>query len=225
MSRGRWYTYRSAGVVVLLLAVTSVTVAETTPTAILDRFANAWPEDRTPYRTDDDTTSWKAYALAMKQLVAQPDKSVPVLIAACHAQNFQVRALSARVLGFLRAQQAVPQLIELLDDPRPPVALLAADALGQIQDPAGLRALNKAQHTLRNGDVLLHVSKALERGVPLEEDVREQILRIGAASIDRARVGQTAPDFTLRDAAGKPWRLADYRGKKSVVLVFIYGDG
>jgi len=196
-----------------------------TPSRILDRFAKAWPEDRTPYRTDDDTTSWKAYALAMKQLVAQPERSVPVLIAACHARNFQVRALAARVLGFLQARQAVPQLIELLDDPRAPVALLAADALGQIHDPAGLRALSKAQHTLRNGDVLLHVSKALQRGVPLEEDVREQVLRIGTASIDRARIGQPAPDFTLRDANGKPWRLADDRGKKSVVLVFIYGDG
>ena len=36
-------------------------------------------------------------------------------------------------------------------------------------------------------------------------------------------VGQPAPDFTLPDAAGRPVRLADYRGRKPVVLVFYRG--
>jgi peroxiredoxin len=33
-------------------------------------------------------------------------------------------------------------------------------------------------------------------------------------------IGQTAPDFELKDQTGKPVRLSDYRGKKAVVLVF-----
>jgi cytochrome oxidase Cu insertion factor (SCO1/SenC/PrrC family) len=37
------------------------------------------------------------------------------------------------------------------------------------------------------------------------------------------RVGERAPDFTLPDASGHPVSLADYRGKKSVVLVFYRG--
>ena len=36
-------------------------------------------------------------------------------------------------------------------------------------------------------------------------------------------IGQPAPDFTLPDAAGRPISLADYRGKKPVVLVFYRG--
>jgi len=36
-------------------------------------------------------------------------------------------------------------------------------------------------------------------------------------------VGQPAPDFTLPDAMGHPVRLADYRGRKPVVLVFYRG--
>ena len=36
-------------------------------------------------------------------------------------------------------------------------------------------------------------------------------------------VGQPAPDFTLPDAAGRPVRLADFRGQKPVVLVFYRG--
>ena len=37
------------------------------------------------------------------------------------------------------------------------------------------------------------------------------------------RLGEPAPEFTLSDAAGRPVALADYRGKKPVVLVFYRG--
>jgi peroxiredoxin len=33
-------------------------------------------------------------------------------------------------------------------------------------------------------------------------------------------IGQTAPEFTLKDQAGNDVSLSDYRGKRSVVLVF-----
>ena len=41
--------------------------------------------------------------------------------------------------------------------------------------------------------------------------------------IDRIKVGDVAPDFTLEDADGRPISLSDFRGKKSVVLVFYRG--
>lgn len=34
------------------------------------------------------------------------------------------------------------------------------------------------------------------------------------------KVGMPAPDFTLNDTAGKPVKLSDYKGNKSVVLAF-----
>jgi hypothetical protein len=37
------------------------------------------------------------------------------------------------------------------------------------------------------------------------------------------RVGEPLPDFTLPDASGRPVALADYRGKKPVVLIFYRG--
>jgi mycoredoxin-dependent peroxiredoxin len=36
-----------------------------------------------------------------------------------------------------------------------------------------------------------------------------------------AEIGQEAPDFELRDQHRQPLRLSDYRGKKTVVVVFL----
>jgi cytochrome oxidase Cu insertion factor (SCO1/SenC/PrrC family) len=44
-----------------------------------------------------------------------------------------------------------------------------------------------------------------------------------ATELDRIKVGQPAPDFTLEDSDGKNVTLVDYRGKKNVVLVFYRG--
>lgn len=192
---------------------------------VLAEFSETWPKDRIPYRTEEDTESWKTYALSLKRLVAMGEQGVPGLITGCEDDNFQVRALSARVLGYLQASASVPKLIELLQDESGPVAVQAADSLGQIWDSRGLAALRAARGREQRGDVLLHINKSLERQGPLENGVIEQIMMLDRHLLDSAEVGQLAPDFTLQDVAGKLWTLADQRGKKSVVLVFIYGDG
>jgi cytochrome oxidase Cu insertion factor (SCO1/SenC/PrrC family) len=44
-----------------------------------------------------------------------------------------------------------------------------------------------------------------------------------ATDLNRVKVGQPAPDFTLEDSDGKALSLADFHGKKSLVLVFYRG--
>jgi cytochrome oxidase Cu insertion factor (SCO1/SenC/PrrC family) len=44
-----------------------------------------------------------------------------------------------------------------------------------------------------------------------------------ATDLERVKVGQPAPDFTLEDMDGKKITLSEFRGKKSVVLVFYRG--
>lgn len=36
----------------------------------------------------------------------------------------------------------------------------------------------------------------------------------------KIKIGDTAPDFTLRDQTGKEVKLSDFHGKKNVVLAF-----
>lgn len=44
-----------------------------------------------------------------------------------------------------------------------------------------------------------------------------------ATDLKRIKLGQPAPDFTLEDMDGKAITLSDFRGKKTVVLVFYRG--
>ena len=46
---------------------------------------------------------------------------------------------------------------------------------------------------------------------------------LAATDLNRIKVGQTAPDFSLENADGNVITLADFRGKKTVVLVFYRG--
>ena len=46
---------------------------------------------------------------------------------------------------------------------------------------------------------------------------------LAATDLERVKVGQSAPDFTLQSHDRKNISLSDYRGKKSVVLVFYRG--
>jgi peroxiredoxin len=65
---------------------------------------------------------------------------------------------------------------------------------------------------------------ALKRGAKgREKSVRDDLAAYDLARMDTARVGLPAPDFTLTDVDGRRVRLSDYRGKKAVALVFIYG--
>jgi cytochrome oxidase Cu insertion factor (SCO1/SenC/PrrC family) len=46
---------------------------------------------------------------------------------------------------------------------------------------------------------------------------------LAPTDLDRVKVGQAAPDFTLENMDGKKISLSDFRGKKNVVLVFYRG--
>ena len=46
---------------------------------------------------------------------------------------------------------------------------------------------------------------------------------LSPTDLNRIKVGQPAPDFSLEDASGKTIALSEFRDKKTVVLVFYRG--
>jgi hypothetical protein len=59
-------------------------------------------------------------------------------------------------------------------------------------------------------------------GAPVVSDDRGQAISLGVAAEDRraALDSLDAPDFTLPDLAGRPHRLADYRGRKILLVTW-----
>jgi hypothetical protein len=60
---------------------------------------------------------------------------------------------------------------------------------------------------------------------PDPEPIRRALREYGLSRMDTAQVGMAAPDFALADTNGKIWRMSEFKGKRAVVLVFLFDFG
>jgi thiol-disulfide isomerase/thioredoxin len=65
---------------------------------------------------------------------------------------------------------------------------------------------------------------AIEHARPATPELAGAFAALDEAAFGKAKVGELAPDFTLPDTDGKAWTLSDFRGKRHVVLVWIFAD-
>ncbi len=76
-----------------------------------------------------------------------------------------------------------------------------------------------------NRDVQKHIGYVLERGdKAVDPQTLKKLRELDAKALGTARIGSPAPDFSLRTVAGKRISLSQFRGKRAVVIVFVYGD-
>lgn len=176
------------------------------------------------YMRPSEDAGWKVRIQSLQGLVQCGADAVPVLLQALQAGDGPQRILAAQTLGYMGQDvPPAPLLDAAKNDPDPAVRLYAVDSLGmQGAKDVDWMALLESES---NRDVKKHIGYAIERnGEPLSHDTVERLLSWNAEAIESAAVGQPAPDFELKSATGETIRLGDYRGKKPVVLVFIYGD-
>lgn len=205
------------------------------PEEWLTWFSQQWKEDgwsastsqrRPAYMRSLDDQGWQTRMLAMQKLVAAGPSSIPALLEVLQQGDVPARILAAQTLGYLAPDVPLAPLWKAAEsDADPAVRLYAVDSLGMQGGVDLSQRLGELRDKESNGDVKKHMAYATERNTKrVSSAVVKTLVGWDAATIDSARIGEPAPDFQLSTVSGKAVRLSQYRDKKNVVLVFIYGD-
>jgi HEAT repeat protein len=169
---------------------------------------------------------WKARVEALVGLAKIGPPAVPALVGALQHKEPVMREFAAQALVFVGDASARPALERALADSTTGVRIYAIQALSML----GPLAPNEQYQRMMNSDPTIFgvrpmIAAALERTVwPKPGELRQTLADYDLRNLDSARVGSLAPDSTLMDFMGKPHRLSEFRGKKTVVLRFILFD-
>jgi HEAT repeat protein len=150
--------------------------------------------------------------------------AVPVLIECLKNEKAPsyARAFSAQTLGFLADASARPALLQAIEDKDGYVAAHSRIALGRLGRLQATPKLRELAGTDPFRGVHVELTFALTRDdEPNPEPIRKALRNYDLSRMDSAKLGKPAPDFALLDASDKTWRLEQFRGKESVVVIFL----
>jgi HEAT repeat protein len=162
---------------------------------------------------------------ALVRLAKIGPAAAPILVEALKDRKPATREFAAQALVLFADWAAKPALERALSDPKPGVRLYAIQALSML----GPLPRTKDNERILTTDptkfgVRPMMAAALERADrPNLAKMRKELADYDLRSLDSARLGQMAPDFTLTDFGGKTVRLSQFRGK-TVVVRFILFD-
>jgi HEAT repeat protein len=169
---------------------------------------------------------WKARMEALVSLARIGPGAVPVLVEALKDGQPTTREFAAQALVLFADAKTRPALERALGDPKPGVRLYAIQALSML---GPLPRTKEHERILTDDPTVFGVrpmmAAALEReDRPNLAEMRKALASYDLSTMDSARIGELAPDFTLTDFTGKPYRLSQFRGQKTVVVRFILFD-
>ena len=177
---------------------------------------------------DLSDTSWRVRLLVVRELVRLGESAIPQLIARLEDNNSHVRELCAMVLGILEASDANQALIKRLqEDPDSVVRTQAASALGQIGLYESLTVLEETMKTDSSRDVIPQCEMSItqiENNIKSAPNLAASYRSLDESKFNSVQVNQPAVDFELKDTNGKSWRLSDFKGEKTVVLIWVFAD-
>ena len=196
------------------------------PSRAADATASAQKEARAALAGfEKGNGDWKLRMQALVRLAQIGPSAAPVLVEALKDRKPETREFAAQALVLLVDSTAQPALERALADPTPGVRLYAILALSML----GPLPRTKDNERILTTDptkfgVRPMMAAALERADrPNLAEMRKTLAEYDLRNMDTARLGHTAPDFTLTDYTGMTVRLSQFRGK-TVVLRFILFD-
>lgn len=198
-------------------------------------FADIWQDEqwvpresrRFPQHIRDlEDTGWQVRMLALHEVVSAAESAVPFLLERLQSGESHERILAAQALGYLAKHVKREPLLEAFaNEEDAAVQLYLADALGMRGDAELAQQWEELKGGIRNRDVRRHMGYAEERaGAAVEDAIVEELASWKPDNINTAEVGKPAPEFELSTVGGEQVKLSEFRGKKNIVLVFIYGD-
>lgn len=227
------HTSRLLPLLLLAISVSGVESAERSPAEWLSWFAEQWDESswtagnqRGRYMRPLDDTGWKARMKTLQGLVSAGQESIPALQQALESEHTSTRILAAQTLGYLAPGASKDVMLRRLSVEKDAATrLYLVDSISMQGGASSRDELSSWRKRESNGDVKRHVGYALERGGEgLDGSISATLLGWKRETMAASKLGAPAPDFVLQTVSGKSVRLSDYRGKRAVVLVFVYGD-
>ena len=200
---------------------------------LLTEFSKTWDDSKwekdfrgSNHIRETGEAGWKDRAITLQQLVAGGEASIPALEKYLTDENAPTRILAAQAIGYLAPLANIEKLTEVAkEDANPAVRLYAVDAIG-MSGRGDKIPWDTWTEVEKNRDVLKHINYAKSRGTEGVEENRDPLhwRKCRSRKIDSAKVGEPAPEFTLKSVDGTEFSLSQFKGKQPVVLIFIYGD-
>jgi HEAT repeat protein len=175
---------------------------------------------------EEGNADWKVRMEALVGLARIGPAAVPVLVEALKGGQPATREFAAQALVLFADAKTRLALERALADPKAGVRLYAIQALSMLGPLPRTKDNERILRSDPSDDgVQPMMAAALERADrPGQAELRKALADYDPSNMDSARIGELAPDFTLTDFTGKPYRLSQFRGNKAVVLRFILYD-
>lgn len=175
---------------------------------------------------DKGDPGWKVRMEGLVRLAKAGPGVTPALAEGLKSDFTLTREFAAQALVLFPDVKAKPALEKAVEDPQPGVRIFAIQALSMFGPlPRTERHEKILASDPNHWGVRPMMASALVRDdKPDAAALRKALAGYDLRTLDSARVGEMAPDFTLTDFTGKTYRLSQFRGKKAVVLRFILFD-
>jgi len=175
---------------------------------------------------DQGNPGWKVRMKALVELAKRGPVVVPALTEALNKGSPTVREFAAQALLLFAEPGLRPALVEALQHPKSGVRIHALQALSMLGRPELSAQLQTALEKDKSfyGVRPLLAAALIREDRPNPAELRKSLADYDLRNLDSARLGEMAPDFTLKDFSGKAVSLSQFRGKQTVVLRFILFD-